>query len=315
MKIKYLSLVGLSALMIFGAAPSFGQITSDTTRRQVARGNNLYCAGYIQNTPIDTSMEVVGGEQEQEQRVYTFNSHIYINAGANKGVKAGDRFTVTRPRGRIRSPFSKKGDLGAYVEEVGSVRIVNAKSDVSVAVVENACETILLGDLLVPFVQNVTTNQRQEQPLDRFRDSTGKATGRIVFARNGQEMISRDQIIYIDLGGEDGVKAGDYLTVFRPLGTGNVTRFNDEEVVRPEDMGYESQRFRGGKFSNQAPRKKGSDAQGNIATTPDVKKRRPQGLRKIVGEVVILNVRERTATAVITRTAQEIHTGDYVELQ
>ena len=38
-------------------------------------------------------------------------------------------------------------------------------------------------------------------------------------------------------------------------------------------------------------------------------------LRKIVGEVVILNVKERTATAVITRTAQEIHTGDYVELQ
>ena len=34
-----------------------------------------------------------------------------------------------------------------------------------------------------------------------------------------------------------------------------------------------------------------------------------------VGEIVILNVKEKTATAVITRTAQEIHTGDWVEVQ
>ena len=35
----------------------------------------------------------------------------------------------------------------------------------------------------------------------------------------------------------------------------------------------------------------------------------------VVGEAVVLNVKERTATVVITRTAQEIHTGDWVEIQ
>ena len=38
-------------------------------------------------------------------------------------------------------------------------------------------------------------------------------------------------------------------------------------------------------------------------------------IRKVVGEAVVLNVKERTATIVITRTAQEIHTGDWVEIQ
>ena len=38
-------------------------------------------------------------------------------------------------------------------------------------------------------------------------------------------------------------------------------------------------------------------------------------IRKVVGELMIINVKERTATAVITRTAQEIHTGDWVEVQ
>jgi hypothetical protein len=37
--------------------------------------------------------------------------------------------------------------------------------------------------------------------------------------------------------------------------------------------------------------------------------------RKVVGEMIVLTVQERTATAVITQVAQEIHTGDFVELQ
>ena len=50
-------------------------------------------------------------------------------------------------------------------------------------------------------------------------------------------------------------------------------------------------------------------------TTERAKEQRPDDIRKVVGEMVILNVKERTATAVVTRTAQEIHPGDWVEVQ
>ncbi|MEP6923692.1 MAG: hypothetical protein ABI954_04435 [Pyrinomonadaceae bacterium] len=321
MKAKYLSVISLSALIMSGAATQiFGQTTSDTNQRQVAQGNNLYCAGYISKNPIVESPEVVGGEQEQEQYTYKQGDYIYINAGTQQGVKIDDRYAITRPRGRMRSPFSRKGDLGVFVEELGAARIINVKPQVSVAFIETSCENVLLGDLLVPSTTRVAPDEREEVTLDRFKDPSGKATGRIVLARNGQEFVSRDQIVYIDLGSEDGVKAGDYLTIYRPLGKGGVVRLydfdkDDEEIVRPEDPGFESQVFRGGKFDNQAPRKTGADAQGKIATTPAVKKRRPAGLRKIVGEATILSVQGSTATVVITRTAQEINTGDYVELQ
>jgi hypothetical protein len=49
-------------------------------------------------------------------------------------------------------------------------------------------------------------------------------------------------------------------------------------------------------------------------TTAKAKEGRPS-IRKVVGEMVVLNVKEKTATAVIVRNAQEIHTGDYVEVQ
>ena len=62
-------------------------------------------------------------------------------------------------------------------------------------------------------------------------------------------------------------------------------------------------------------RKKGSRATGKEVTTYMAKENRPDYLRQVVGEAVVLNVKEKTATVVITRTATEIHPGDWVEIQ
>jgi hypothetical protein len=139
--------------------------------------------------------------------------------------------------------------------------------------------------------------------------------GRIFLARDGQEAVTRDQIIYVDLGAEDNVAPGDYLTIFRPLGKGNLWINDEDESVSARDEGFQSDKYRGGKFSNQAARKYGSQADRRVVTTEAAKHYRPDGLRKVVGEGMVVNVRERTATVVITRTAQEIHTGDWVEIQ
>ncbi|MBV9959928.1 MAG: hypothetical protein JO360_15990 [Acidobacteria bacterium] len=131
-------------------------------------------------------------------------------------------------------------------------------------------------------------------------------------------MLSRDQVVFVDLGTEDNVKPGDYLTIYRPLGKGNITRFRDEEVTPTANGGFESDIFKGGKFSNKAQRVKDANSTGiygPMVTTPQIWDKRPRMPRKIVGEMVILSVQQRTASAVITRVAQEVHTGDYVEVQ
>ena len=50
-------------------------------------------------------------------------------------------------------------------------------------------------------------------------------------------------------------------------------------------------------------------------TTEDAKSRRPKNIRRVVGELVVINVLERTATAVIVRNASEIYMGDMVEVK
>lgn len=312
-------------LMLFGlTAFAYGQtpvptptlIVPESERNlRVAERNNLYCAGYIQNSPVNTNFQIVGGKDERSRYNYAQGDYIYINRGASSGARVGDVLSVIRPRGKFKSDFSKKGNLGIYVEEVGNLEIVTVKQDVSVARIKNSCQSFLLGDLVQPMTVRDSPSFEQRPALDVFAASSGKSSGRIVMARDGREAVSREEIVYIDLGAEDNVRVGDYLTIFRPLGKGNVLRPYDEVSLNNTNIDYGSKVYKGTIFSNQAPRKAGSNAEGSIVKTSKAKKGRPGNLREVVGEMVILNVKERTATAIITRGVTEIHTGDMVEVQ
>ncbi len=311
----------LLGLLVFSAVVSAQNsrttvIVSKTTKDfTVAGANNLYCAGYVQSGKVDTTRKIVGAENEQEQNIYSQGNNLVINLGANKGVRVGDMFAVIRPRGRVETRWTKKSNLGFYVQEVGALEVIKVKNEVAIARVRTSCDNLLLGDLLQPIPTRTSPMLKERPTFDAFGESSGKANGRIFMARDGQELLTRDQIVYIDLGSEDGANVGDFLTVYRPLGTGNLFINDEDESVSARDEGFQSNEYRGGKFSNQAARKKGDEAKGRVVTTENAKEDRPKDLRKVVGELVILSVQGKTATAVITRTGQEIHTGDMVELQ
>jgi hypothetical protein len=124
---------------------------------------------------------------------------------------------------------------------------------------------MLLGDLLKPVEARVSPPaQIDAASIDRFADPSGKQRGRIVLARDAREMVTRDEIVYIDLGAEDNLRAGDRLTVFRQAGKGRVVDY-PEEITPTASGGFESDTFKGGKFSNKAQRMKKIDgeARGN----------------------------------------------------
>ena len=288
--------------------------TNKTMR--VAERNNLYCAGFVQTTPIDTRHRIVAGLEEVDKFHFSGHDVIYLNAGPESGVKVGDMLSVVRPRGRVETRWTQKdGGLGYYVQEVGAIEVIRVKRDVAIAKVKVACDNFLLGDLLTPVEPRVAPEYRQRDAMDLFADPSGKAMGRLFMARGNGELIASEFVVYIDLGAEDNVKTGDYLTIFRWLGEGNPVLGHWGESVSARDEGFQSDTYRGGKFSNQAGSKSGGTAQGRVITTGGAKEGRPEDLRKVVGEMVILNVKERTATALVTRNVGEIHPGDWVEVQ
>lgn len=289
----------------------------------VAGTNNLYCAGYVQTAPLgvpssgnaDRASEVVGSYDEQDRWHNSEGDLLVINGGADKGVKAGDLYSVVRPKGEVHSRWTKKGRLGYYVQELGVLEVVSVKPDVSWARLRTTCDTVLSGDLLMPFQPRTSPVYESSPRMNLFADQSGKASGRIFLARDLQEVLTRDNIVYVDLGSEDNVAAGDRLTIYRTLGKGNLFTNDWKDSVNAREPNFQSDKYSGGDFSSQAPRRSGSEAGGHLVSTEDTNKKRPDGVRKVVGEAVVLNVKERTATVVITRTAQEIHTGDWVEVQ
>lgn len=268
--------------------------------------------------------EIVGAEQEQEQRTYADGDIVYLNAGSQQGIKEGQKFQIIRPRGDVKGVHKqKRGFLGTYIQEIGQLQVFKVRENTSAAQITFTCDAALLGDLLAPVPDRESPLQRAEENLDRFADPTGKQTGRLMMAKDNREMVTRNDIVYIDLGSEDQIKRGDYLTIYRPLGTGNVTRVDNEEMARNRATGFQSDRYRGGGLSNQGSRAKDETAFVNAngryryrpITSREVKRHRPPMPRKIVGEMVIIDVQTRTATAIITRVANEVHTGDWVEIQ
>lgn len=318
-----LCVVGLAAAHAQTSGAQSGERPASAVQSQPARANSvrqseMACSGFIEHRPPSGRLEIIGAEQEQEQRVYAEGDYLYISGGAQAGARVGQEFSIIRPRGRFKTRVSRKsGSLGMYTQEIGRLRIVRVKQNTSVALVTASCDNISLGDLLRETPARPVPAGRPETSLDIFAEPTGKQTGRIVLARDGREVLSRDDVVFIDLGSEDNVRVGDFLTIYRPLGTGDVTRFRNKEVTPGGSRSFESPVFRGGKYSNKAQRVK-DPVDGHyksVTNTPEIEARRPALPRKIVGEVIIISVEARTAAAVVTRTALEIHTGDFVEVQ
>ncbi|HXF42288.1 MAG TPA: FlgT C-terminal domain-containing protein, partial [Pyrinomonadaceae bacterium] len=242
--------------IIFSLSPlcaaTFGQdrpisVTAPVNREyRIAERNNLYCAGYVQTSPIETSRRIVGAQNEQDGWLYSQPNILYLNVGANSGVKQGDEFAVVRPRGKVKTRWTNKGDLGFYVQEVGTVEVVRVKSEFSVARVKTSCDNMLLGDLILPVEKRESPIFTQRPALDLFAEPSGKASGRLFMARDNREVLGRENIIYVDLGAEDNVKVGDFLTIYRPLGKGNLFINDEDESVSARQEGFQSFAYRGG---------------------------------------------------------------------
>ncbi|HJT27175.1 MAG TPA: hypothetical protein VJ784_07185 [Pyrinomonadaceae bacterium] len=295
-------------------------IPSTHQEQRVADKTKLYCAGYIRYQTLPHMPEIVGALEEHEQRRYADGEVVYINAGSKLGVQEGQVFQIIRPRGEVKGVHrEKKGFLGTYIQEIGQLRVFKVRADTSAAQITFTCDEALLGDLVAPVPDRESPLDRSAAVIDLFADPTGKQTGRLMMAKDDREMVTRNEIVYIDLGSEDQVKTGDYLTIYRPLGTGNINRRDGDEMGPNRMTGFSSPAYRGGGFGGMANRAQDKNGDGRYNDKPitsrEIKQHRPLMPRKIVGEMVIIDVQTRTATAIITRVAGEVHTGDWVEIQ
>ena len=269
----------------------------------VAKRSDLYCTGFIAESAPRTDLQVIGAEAENIKATFAQGDVVFLNHGRGSGVQPGAVYYVIRPIGEVNHPFTRK-KLGYFVRELGMLRVIEVHDQTSTAEIVVSCDVIELGDLLKSYQEYVGPGPRDARPLPRYGEGSGGIKGQIVMSPGYHENLSANRVVFLDLGNDDSVHAGDYFTIYREIGAREgVTVTPEDKIVNRRSDGYESDRYRGGDISVQATR----------AARKDVLARRPQIPRKVLGELIVIKVEKNSSVAMITRTTSEVNVGDWVE--
>ncbi|HEY6349965.1 MAG TPA: hypothetical protein VI636_11200 [Candidatus Angelobacter sp.] len=254
----------------------------------------MYCAGFISTQTIPETSYVAAGWNSPDQTHYAgATDFVYIHGAS--GLKAGDRLHILR---RVRDPNHYelyRGErkiiqqVGQPYFERGYVRVLDVQRNIAITVPELSCGDMVPGDIAIPLVE-------REKPvlhpvtLDRFAVPNGKPTGRIVMSNEFDSVVGTGHKVYLNIGEDKGLKVGDYLRATRTYpytyhdpvdGLSTLATNMEETQMKPPKL----------------PKEK-------LGELP----------RRTLGDMIVLTVHPRSATAMIITALEDIHVGDGVEV-
>jgi hypothetical protein len=179
---------------------------------------DVYCSGYLGETSEDFSGAIVSAEKEKNQTFFMKGDIVYLDIGAADGVEAGAELTLVRPRHAVNRWGSVSELVGRVYETPGRVRVLCAQERSSIAEISYSCTDAQIGDFVIPFEPVPVPLVRRTQVVTICDVPNGKVTGHIVETRDRVIPVGTDTTVFLDLGEEDGLSPGDFLTVYRPSG-------------------------------------------------------------------------------------------------
>jgi hypothetical protein len=287
-------LAALCLSILAGPAVCSAQTTADgyAPVRQQVDGSLVYCSGFLSDPKIPDDIRVISGEQSNYKITFTDGDYVFINRGADKGVKVGDRFAIVRPESDnanewFRGQNKLLKEMGTLYRDTGEVRVVNVQPKVSIAKVVHLCQYILRGDIARPFEERPAPPFREAAAFDHFAPVSGKPVGTVISSYEYQQLLGSGNSIYVNVGAAKGVKVGDYMRLFRYQG--------ERKEYAADVRGYQYQIYG---FGSSPARYEWKDLP-----------------REVLGEGIVLNVTKNAATVLITYSMLPIYTGDYVEIE
>jgi hypothetical protein len=273
--------------------------------------SDRYCSGFVTRDKVPHGTFLSGSPQSPHASKLGSRDLVYITG---ENLPEGMLFSIVR---ELRDPNRSELFAGQHAlmnkagqpyAELGRVRVLDARQKMVIGVIEFGCKAAVPGDLLLPFVEKPTIEVLAPAALDRFAPANGHLTGRIVMAQDFDSFLGVGQKVYLSVGAEERVKVGDVFRVFRAP----EWELRDEvealsyKTTMMEDSQKNPAQFRTGGLSLDPEFfDMGKGPKIKVADLP----------RRIVGEVVVLNVTGSSATAMITVAFEDIHAGDGVEAE
>jgi len=253
------------------ASQSTGSSLVDRRRQVPPETIFLRNEGYIDDETNNWG-EVSGSPEEK--MILTDNDEIYLRIGSSHDLKVGQELTIYRP---VRSVGS-----GKLIEIQGTARVNqwNPKDRVARATISEALDAIERGARVGPVVRRFEV----VAPMRNDKDISAK----ILTSVQPHQLFGQNQIVFLDQGDEAGLKPGNRMLVIRKGDAwhGTQTTGSSAKRIALED-----------------------DSPAATETVP--KPRDPSVLpEEVQAELRVINVRKKTAMAIVTNSKHEIEAGD-----
>src|SRR5260370_6424262 len=123
--------LGLGVLMATGLvhAQQFGSVPSES---------DVYCSGLATTQPVPNDTYLISGENSRYKNAFQQGDYVYINRGAEQGVKVGDEFEVIRPE---HDPLENKWfkwqetlthAMGTMYADIAQERVIRVQAKTSI---------------------------------------------------------------------------------------------------------------------------------------------------------------------------------------
>ena len=216
-----------------------------------------YASGSIQqSTPQDGFVNVITGDNQTtgDHMILGSRDVLYLRLKNPGDVAIGDLYTIYRKPHKVFHPTTGQY-LGHLVIRLAVAEVTQIDKDLTTVQILRAYAAVSPGDPVMKFAPPTDEGAVESHP------SSGDVEGRVVDFQSNMgimNMVAQRNVVYLDRGREDGIRAGDRMDVLRTGGS------------------------------------------------------LPQ---RIVGEIKILSLEDRTATALITKSISRILKGDRVRMK
>lgn len=195
------------------ATQAMGGYTVDPAVESVVRGDQHWAfpAGYIRlSMPSEGVVnQVTGDSQVAGSRMLVGGTQrLYLKIKPGSETAVGDLLTVYRKQHKVFHPATRQY-LGELIHQFGVVKVVAIEGQFAHGQLVASFAPIGPGDMLTRFVP----------PTVESRSESGRAAadvhGIIVDFPANRMLVGQMQVVYLDIGRNDGLQVGDYFEIYR----------------------------------------------------------------------------------------------------
>jgi len=263
-----------------------------------------YCAGFINKDVLPNANYVIGGLDSPNTSKFVLGDPVYWPARAYATGSSSRWCVSSRIRTKtlhLRDKTSLVKATGHAYAELGRIKVLDTRNHTPVALVEYSCEPMVRRHAN-PFAEKTHVTLREAGRLDRFLLRTARPPVRLVLARDFDTFLGMGSKVFVNVGANQGVKVGDYFRAVRPYWLDR-----DDEV---DSLSLRA--FGGGRYAKESA----------VAGAGIVRQERKGPVihmsdypRRSGGEMVVLSVTPTSSTAMVIFALEDLHLGDFAEME